>query len=192
MERSSMTKYDKMWLWKKFPLRRRFKIIWSLVIVLLTGMMIPQHFQMPVVGATQNDFNQESFWYYPWGRSVTHKGVDIFAEKGTTIKSSVKGFVVYQGNIEMGGNIVLILGPKWRLHYFAHLDTIAASSFEYVDHHSTIGDVGDSGNAKGKPPHLHYSIITPLPYFWKIDTDIQGWKKMFILDPIEYLNEVGS
>lgn len=44
-----------------------------------------------------------------------------------------------------------------------------------------------TGNAKGKPPHLHYSIITLFPYLWRVDRSEQGWKKMFYLNPIAYL-----
>jgi murein DD-endopeptidase MepM/ murein hydrolase activator NlpD len=76
---------------------------------------------MPVEGATKSDYNKDTFWFYPWGKSVTHKGVDIFAKEGTNVKSSTWGIVLYSGKIEVGGNVVLILGPKWRLHYYAHL-----------------------------------------------------------------------
>jgi ABC-type polysaccharide/polyol phosphate export permease len=36
---------------------------------------------------------------------------------------------------------------------------------------------------------LHYSIVTIFPYVWRIDSDRQGWKKMFYLNPIAYLDE---
>lgn len=142
---------------------------------------------MPVDGATKTSYNEKSFWYYPWGKSVTHKGVDIFAKKGTTIRSSTSGLVIYCGHIHMGGKVVLVLGPKWRLHYYAHLQTIKTSTFSWVDRSKIIGTVGTSGNAAGKPPHLHYSIVTPIPYLSRIDKDRQGWKKMFYLNPIDYL-----
>jgi peptidoglycan LD-endopeptidase LytH len=38
------------------------------------------------------------------------------------------------------------------------------------------------------PPHLHYSIETIFPYFWRADDDVLGWKKMFYLNPIDYMN----
>ena len=40
---------------------------------------------IPVKGATINDWNSESFWHYPWGKSVVHHGIDIFAKKGTSV-----------------------------------------------------------------------------------------------------------
>ncbi|PHS20618.1 MAG: peptidase M23 [Kangiella sp.] len=144
---------------------------------------------MPVKGANNSDWNNQSFWYEPWGKSGVHKGIDIFANKGTALLSSSVGLVIYSGEVALGGKVVLVLGSKWRFHYYAHLDSVTTSSMSLVRSGDKIGTVGDSGNAKGKPPHLHYSIITPIPYLWRIDSDSQGWKKMFFLDPNEKLRE---
>lgn len=93
---------------------------------------------------------------------------------------------MFSGEISLGGKIILILGPKWRLHYYAHLNELKTSPFTVINKESTIGTVGTSGNAVGKSPHLHYSILTLVPYIWKIDSEKQGWKKMFYLNPIDY------
>ena len=70
----------------------------------------------------------------------------------------------------------------------AHLDRITIKKFSIVTAGNKIGELGDTGNAKGKPPHLHFTIKTMLPYFWNIDDSIQGWKKSFYLDPGDYLS----
>lgn len=158
-----------------------------LLMIIIVGLVLPQRFSMPVVGATKSSYNQKTFWFYPWGKSVTHKGVDIFAKEGANVCSPISGLTVCCGQINMGGNIVLILGPKWRFHYFAHLKEIKTPVFSWVDRGELIGTVGTTGNAMGKPPHLHYSIGTPIPYPWRFDSDRQGWKKMFYLNPIDYL-----
>ena len=150
---------------------------------------MPENIKMPVKGASKSDYNANSFWYHPWGKSITHKGVDIFAKKGTDVNSATNGFVFYSGKISLGGNFVLIFGPKWRLHYYAHLEERKVSSLTFVNKKTVIGTVGSSGNAVGKQPHLHYSILTIFPYVWKIDSDKQGWKKMFYLNPIEALEK---
>lgn len=150
--------------------------------------MIPQPFVMPVKGATKTSYNQQSFWAYPWGTSVTHKGVDIFAKEGTDVTSSTGGLVIYTGELTKGGKVIMILGPKWRIHYYAHLKEIKTSGFSWTNKNETIGTVGATGNAKGKAPHLHYTIRSLMPLPWRKDSSIQGWKKMFYLDPIEYLN----
>tara|TARA_R110002050_G_scaffold266416_2_gene407844 strand:- start:2262 stop:2696 length:435 start_codon:yes stop_codon:yes gene_type:complete len=144
---------------------------------------------MPVVEASKSDYHPDSFWYYPWGKSITHKGVDVFPKEGTRINSATAGIVLYAGQISMGGNFVLVLGPKWRLHYYAHLNEIKTSAFSLVSKKDEIGTVGSSGNAAGKAPHLHYSIVTLIPYPWRMDQDRQGWRKMFYLNPIEYFEE---
>src|SRR5690554_2334551 len=154
--------------------------------MLVIGFLVPQNLKMPVSGATKADYHPESFWYYPWGKSVTHKGVDVFAGKGKPINSGTAGLVLYSRKTSMGGNVVLILGPKWRLHYYAHLKELRRKPLSIVSKKSTIGTVGTSGNAAGKAPHLHYSIVTPIPYIWRLDSDRQGWKKMFFLNPIAY------
>jgi len=143
---------------------------------------------MPVQGANKSDYNQKSFWYYPWGKSGTHKGVDIFSEEGTPINSSTPGIVIYTGNIERGGNVIAILSPGWEIHYYAHLQKISTSSFSWVNKNKAIGTLGSTGNAKGKSPHLHYSIVHLIPRPWLITSEPQGWKKMFYKDPIPLLN----
>lgn len=170
---------------------KKFKrIALAILAIAILGFLIPENFSMPVSGAGKNSYHQQSFWAYPWGTSVTHKGVDIFAKQGTEVVSSTGGLVLYTGTIEKGGNIVLVLGPKWRLHYYAHLKEIKTSTLSFVNRKKTIGTVGTTGNAAGKAPHLHYTIGSIIPIPWRKDDAIQGWKKMFYLNPVEYLNAV--
>ena len=145
--------------------------------------------EIPVESASKQDWNTDTFWYEPWGKSGVHKGIDIFAAKGAKLNSATHGLVVYRGEISLGGKVILILGPGWKLHYYAHLDSSVVDLFDIVSSGETIGTVGDSGNAKGKQPHLHYSIMTLVPYIWRIDSTTQGWKKMFYLDPGKLLLE---
>ena len=173
---------------RKSPKRKLF-FVFLLMTVIALGLVLPQNLSMPVDGADRHSYNPESFWYYPWGKSVTHKGVDIFAEEGTRVYASVKGLVVYTGRLDMGGNVVVVLGPKWRLHYYAHLKDIRTKALSWVSKRTVIGTVGTSGNARGKAPHLHYSILTLLPHPWRIDGSRQGWKKMFYLNPIDFLGQ---
>ncbi len=64
----------------------------------------------------------------------------------------------------MGGNVVLVLGPKWRLHYYAHLEQYHDRNVFICNKKFKNRDVGTTGNAVGKPPHFHYAITTALPY----------------------------
>lgn len=112
-----------------------------------------------------------------------HKGIDIFAKKGTPVFASTSGLVIYTGNIAMGGNVVAILGPKWRIYFYAHLDSINANTFDWASRSEAIGKVDDSRSAKGKPAHLHYSALLLVPYPWQFSTETQGWKKIFFMNP---------
>jgi murein DD-endopeptidase MepM/ murein hydrolase activator NlpD len=168
----------------------RKKIFVFLIALIFIGFLIPNHMIIPVKNATKNSWNKESFWYYPWGKSGTHKGIDIFAKEGTDVIAATAGIVLYKGEISRGGNVLLVLGPKWRLHYYAHLKTFHTNLFSFVSVSEKIAEVGTTGNAQGKPPHLHYSYITLIPYVWRIDTAHQGWKKMFYLNPQDYFSIV--
>ncbi|MCU0430975.1 MAG: M23 family metallopeptidase [Cytophagaceae bacterium] len=163
---------------------------WVLAAMLLLGMLLPERFQMPVRNAGKASFHPQSFWYYPWGKSGTHKGVDIFAPKGEAVMAASDGLVLYTGNWKMGGKVVCILSAQWRIHYYAHLNAIQTHTGQWRSAGALIGSVGTSGNAEGKAPHLHYSILSLIPLPYRIDTSPQGWKKMFYLDPVEKLQKL--
>lgn len=164
-------------------------LVIGLLTVCVGGFALPEgQRQIPVVGATFKDWNPISFWYYPWGRSVVHKGIDIFAPEGTPVIAATSGLVAYAGNAELGGHVVLMLGSKWRLYYYAHLQALATAMGRWHNAGDVIGTVGTSGNAQGKPPHLHFSIRILFPQLKQYDSKLpQAWKKMFYIDPHLFL-----
>lgn len=157
------------------------------VLLLISGYLVPESPIIPVKGASSKDWNSQTFWYEPWGASGVHKGIDIFAQKNTAVIAPTPMLIIYRGDFFQGGKVVVGLGPKWQIHYFAHLATIATDTGLIVTKGETLGAVGDTGNAQGKPPHLHYSILSLLPKPWLIDTSTQGYKKAFYQNPIRYL-----
>lgn len=160
----------------------------TLLVVLAVGFLIPENAQMPVLEATKKDWNAKSFWYEPWGQSGVHKGIDIFAKKGQPVVSAVPGIVIYRGTFGLGGNVVAILGPKWRIHYYAHMtDSVPLPLL--VTSGQPIGSVGTSGNAAGKQPHLHYAVLSIVPLPWRYKSSSQGWKRIFFLDPSKVIDD---
>lgn len=150
--------------------------------------LTPASHKIPVAGATAADWNPASFWYHPWGRSGTHKGIDIFAKDGAPVLAASSGIVVYAGFNDIGGNIVVILGAKWRFYYYAHLQRIDARSFRFVRMGKKIGTVGTTGNAQGKAPHLHFVVRSLFPLVWQYDDcKPQPWSRMFYIDPVTLL-----
>ena len=98
-------------------------------------------------------------WGAPRSGGRSHRGIDIFARRGTPVVSPVDGFVLDAGRDPLGGNVVKILGPGFRVHYFAHLDGFGQLDERgLIRRGDVVGFVGDTGNARGTPPHLHYGI----------------------------------
>jgi len=96
----------------------------------------------------------------PRGRDRTHAGIDIFAARGTAVRSTTRGLVVSVRDGGLGGRQVWVLGPAHQRHYYAHLQDWAPrlATGRVVDAGDLLGTVGDTGNARGTPPHLHYGI----------------------------------
>ena len=165
-------------------------LLFALLIFLL-GFLPDEDNVMPVDGATTRDWNQQSFWYYPWGRSGVHKGIDIFAAKGTPVRAPTSGIVLFSGSYGRGGQVVYMLGANWRFHYFAHLDRVILPWHRVVSAGQQVGTVGTTGNAQGKAPHLHYTIKSLFPRFWKYHrNDYAAWQKVFYLDPGKFIQGI--
>ena len=161
--------------------------LFGLTIVLIIGFLVPESMRIPVKGASASDWNHSTFWFEPWGSSGVHKGIDIFGRKGTPVVASTGGIVLYADTLAKGGKVVAILGPKWRIHYYAHLQSQTVNVGDLVKINQQIGTLGDTGNAAGKQPHVHYSILSVIPLPWLMTLESQGWKKMFFLNPHERL-----
>lgn len=110
----------------------------------------------------------------PGGR--LHEGQDIFAPRGTRVYSATEGLVIRMGYGQLGGLYVMVLGPGGRRYYYAHLDRYAEGLQEgdLVTTQTLLGFVGNTGNARTTPPHLHFGVygswwgsdervINPLP-----------------------------
>jgi len=98
-----------------------------------------------------------------WGAARSngrrHEGIDIFAPKGTAVVSTTRGIVTRVGTNRLGGQVVFVLGPGFERHYYAHLDRFGTfREGDVVQAGDVLGYVGNTGNARGTPPHLHYGI----------------------------------
>lgn len=96
----------------------------------------------------------------PRGRDRTHAGIDIFAKRGTPVRSATPGVVADVSERGLGGRQVWVIGPGRERYYYAHLESWAdgLARGQVVRPGDLLGHVGDSGNAKGTPPHLHWGI----------------------------------
>lgn len=83
-----------------------------------------------------------------------HLGNDIFAPKGTPVVAVTDGVVSKIGFQSVGGNRLWINGT----FYYAHLDHYAPGIKKGVKVKAgqVIGFVGNTGDARGTPYHLHF------------------------------------
>lgn len=100
-------------------------------------------------------------WHAARSQGRKHEGIDIFAPRGAPVRSTTEGIVSRIGTNKLGGTVVWVLGPAGYRHYYAHLDQVAnIHTGERISAGALLGFVGNTGNAKLTPPHLHYGIYT--------------------------------
>lgn len=125
----------------------------------LRGQPAPDALPMPVAGLTRKALTDT--WQASRPPARRHEGIDIFAKSGTPILSTTDGVVIRRGQDILGGNVVAVFGPAGHTHYYAHLDQFAGVGVgDRVRTGTVLGTVGNTGNARTTPPHLHYGIYT--------------------------------
>ena len=112
----------------------------------------------PVAGHSPRSI-QSGFGADRDGGRRAHRGVDIFADRGTEVLASLDGWVTRVNTTGRGGNVVWLqpLYGNLRL-YYAHLDTQLVEPGQFVTEGDVLGTVGNTGNAITTPPHLHYGV----------------------------------
>lgn len=121
-------------------------------------------------------------WWYPRFAPEfhLHEGTDVFAAFGAPVIAPFDG-VVTMGEGRVGGLYTYLTVEDGTYYYFAHLDklptlapetqiaepeVVARYTFREFDQPvayrveagTIIGTVGDTGNAKGGTPHLHFEV----------------------------------
>lgn len=107
------------------------------------------------------------------GRRRLHKGLDIGAPEGTPIRAVQAGLVVYSDNAVRGyGNLLVVVHGDGSAAFYAHCHAIYVFPGQRVARGSIVGEVGDTGFARGK--HLHFELheagapVDPIPRFAQI------------------------
>lgn len=90
-----------------------------------------------------------------------HEGIDIFAKKGSYIVAVTDGTVSRLGDGGIGGKVIWFSPADYNFSvYYAHLDTQLVQSGQRVKKGDFLGTVGNTGNARFTPAHLHFGIYT--------------------------------
>ncbi|HUP88598.1 MAG TPA: M23 family metallopeptidase [Longimicrobiales bacterium] len=96
------------------------------------------------------------------GGKRDHEGVDIFATAGTPVVAVADGVISNVSTTSLGGNVVwqedLSRGVSY---YYAHLKTQNVSRGDRVKAGDIVGTVGNTGNARTTPSHLHFGVYKP-------------------------------
>lgn len=130
----------------------------------------------PIVGGAS--FSNDWGGPRPGGRS--HQGIDLFAATGTPIVAISDGTLFKVGWNGVGG-WRFWLRDKWgNEFYHAHLSAFAPAAREgaTVTAGTVIGFVGNTGDARTTPPHLHFEIHPggggPIPPF----SYVSAWPRL--------------
>lgn len=125
----------------------------------LLRMPAPEHVAVPVKGV--RPANLRDSWGGARSGGRRHEGIDIFARVDTPVIASTEGIVTRVGTNSLGGKVVWVMGPGGQRHYYAHLNAYAnIRAGQRIDVGTVLGFVGNTGNARGTPHHLHYGIYT--------------------------------
>ena len=102
-----------------------------------------------------------------------HHGVDIFAPRGTPALAGVTAIVRRVETTDRGGNVVWLRDESRGLSlYYAHLDRQTVTQGMRVEPGDTVGLIGNTGNARTTPPHLHFGVyqrgpVDPYPWVYR-------------------------
>jgi murein DD-endopeptidase MepM/ murein hydrolase activator NlpD len=109
----------------------------------------------PVEGIVMSGFAQRTDPFS--GEGAFHKGVDLSAAAGTTVRTTADGVVVLAEPVANGyGRLVIIDHGGGVQTYYAHLSKISVHAGQEVHRGEQVGAVGSSGRTTA--PHLHYEV----------------------------------
>jgi murein DD-endopeptidase MepM/ murein hydrolase activator NlpD len=98
-----------------------------------------------------------------------HLGIDIAAAKGTPVKATADGLVIFSGYTVEEGNVVILKHRDNFYSFYKHNLTNLCSELEYVKKGQAIALLGDTGEVSSGA-HVHFDIwrgqkpVDPLLY----------------------------
>ncbi len=109
----------------------------------------------PVTGGyISSDFGRRED---PFSHSIKmHSGLDIVSPPRTPVAAAAEGIVIQCGWNGDYGRIVTLYHGFGLTTFYAHLNTIAVKSGDWVDQGHIIGSVGSTGRSTSS--HLHYEV----------------------------------
>jgi hypothetical protein len=126
----------------------------------------------PMIFPIAGDASYVDTFGAPRSGGRTHKGTDIFAAKGTPVVAVAAGTVIRIAIGDLAGRYIVVQHDDGWRSYYIHLDNDTPGTDDglggapapgiAVGARVAAGDVldyvGDSGNAEGTSPHLHFEL----------------------------------
>jgi murein DD-endopeptidase MepM/ murein hydrolase activator NlpD len=114
-------------------------------------------------------------WGFPRdGGARTHEGTDMMAAMGAPVVAIVDGRITYSGVGVTAGNWLELEGNDGHTYWYMHNQKNLITSGR-VTVGQQIATVGDTGNAAGGPPHVHFEYhpggggpVNPYPLLVKV------------------------
>jgi murein DD-endopeptidase MepM/ murein hydrolase activator NlpD len=119
--------------------------------------------------------------YFVDGKNVskaTHYGYDLASTSGAPIQAANSGVVVFEGDIGIYGNAVIIDHGMNLFSLYAHLSSIGVLAGDRVKKNDTLGLSGATGLAGGD--HLHFAILLGGTYVEPLEWWDSQWVKTHI------------
>lgn len=94
-------------------------------------------------------------WGYPRSGGRSHEGTDIMAADGTPVVAITDGTITFAGYGDSAGNWIILSGRDGNDYWYLHnrQNTKTSGSVQVGEQ---IATVGNTGNASGGAPHVHF------------------------------------
>ena len=94
-------------------------------------------------------------WGFPRSGGRSHEGTDIMAAEGTSVVAITDGTITYSGYGSSAGNWIILSGDDGNGYWYMHNRENLVSG-GHVRVGEQIATVGNTGNASGGAPHVHF------------------------------------
>ena len=111
-------------------------------------------------------------WGFPRSGGRRHQGTDIMGPMGAPVYAFTNGVISRHSNSRLGGISLYLRGDDGSTYFYTHLQGYAAAGAvgTRVQAGEHIAYNGNTGNARGGPPHIHFerhpgggSAVNPYP-----------------------------
>jgi murein DD-endopeptidase MepM/ murein hydrolase activator NlpD len=97
-----------------------------------------------------------------WGAARSggrrHRGTDIMGSRGNTVRAIVGGTWDVQRTGRSAGLWAILRGNDGNEYWYLHLERHIAGDGQRVSAGQVVGTNGDTGNARGTTPHVHFEL----------------------------------